>query len=250
MSCVICHLPDARFTCGRCEHRSYCSKTCQLKDWETHVRYCKITKHMLQVANEAQSAYFYAHGLGEKDVVGLNRRNTVLRKDDRVYKLAKSEKEYLETYSFYKKHQSVAIVPFLIEADSAAWVIVTKYEEDFITLHRIVTDNQEIDRDALQLALIEGLAQFKEPSFGKDMLSNLSNIGYNGQCVIFFEDNGERFEFDSHPEMIFQFLQLMCAARSGNLLLDKRNIRRVNEIRVIYERVIEVHSENETWTED
>lgn len=207
---------------------------------------------MLQLANTAQTAYFNEHDLSRGDE-WLNKASTVLRKGDRVYKMAKSEREYLETYSFYKRHQSVGIVPQLVEADHTAWVIVTRYETRFITLHRMVIDNpKSIDKDALQLALIRGLAKFKDASYGKDIQSNLRNIGYEGDMgsIIFFEDNGERFVYTDKVVMIFQFLHMMRNARSGTLLLG--NIRTMDKIRVIVAGELEKmeHSENETASEE
>ncbi len=205
---------------------------------------------MLKLANDAQAALYREYDLSHGDEI-LNKRGTVIRKGEYVYKLCKSEREYLEIYSFYKKHQTAGIVPSLAEADQAAWVVITVYTDRFVTLHRMVTDApQSIDKEAVQMAIIHGLAKFKDPSFGKDMQSNLRNIGFDERTgnIIFFEDNGERFAFANVSEMIFQFLHMMREARSGKLLLGK--IKSIQEIRAVIEAEQREFSDNETWTED
>lgn len=207
----------------------------------------------MELANDAQTAFFAEYNLADGDE-WLNKRQTVLRKGERVYKLAKDEKEYLETYTFYKQHQTARIVPPLVLADQAALVVVTQYMPEYVTLHRMVTDNpQMIDKNALQLALIRGLAKFKDASFGKDLQANLRNIGFisagnEESHVIFFEDNGERFSYRYKSEMIFQFLYMLKGARSGQYLLEK--ILPMQEIETIVQQEERVFSDNETISDE
>ena len=227
-ACSICPR-IARYKCSRC-HTPYCSKTCQFADWAKHCKICKITKEDLKVANDAQAAFFAQY---LKDAEGwLNEKKSVILKDGLVYKLCQSEKEYLETYTFFAQHQRRGgIVPQLIMSDEKAWTIVTIYAPEYVTFHRMTTDRTPIDKDAVQLALIRGLGRFKKNEFGKDLQANLHNIGFNGRSVMFYENNGELYSFNSKAEMIFQFLQMLRNARGGRMLLG--NIKTIEEIEVL-----------------
>jgi hypothetical protein len=217
LQCRVCS-KHARRACNRCHATLYCSKACQLVDWKTHEGKCASTSAFMKRVNSEQASFFEARDLEHADA-SLDRRGSVFLKNNLVYKLCQSEREYLETYIFFKRHKLRGIVPYLVEYNNAALVIVTRYMPEFITLHRIVTDKRALNKEALQTALIRGLARFKQDSFGKDGQANLRNIGFDGQDIMFFEDNGERFVYKTKVEMIVQYLGMLQNARSGKKLL-------------------------------
>ena len=39
--CQACNVKDSKFVCASCSKRWYCSRDCQVDDWETHEEYCE-----------------------------------------------------------------------------------------------------------------------------------------------------------------------------------------------------------------
>jgi hypothetical protein len=177
--------------CGPACGGSYCTRECHLK------RICRPTRAYIDSVNERQWAIYERYQFDEV----MNRKIRVLRKDNLVYKFCQSEQEYLEMCIFYENHQG--IVPTLITVDDKAWVLVTFYAANYIPLSSM--RNTRVD---IQIPLIRALAHFKRNEFGIDILANLKNIGYNVKdgTIIFYENNGCIYRYDSKEEMIFQFL--------------------------------------------
>ena len=206
--CLNCENSDIQHTCMQCSSAHYCSRECQLAQLKTHG--CKPMKRYIDAVNERQWN-IYDRYMFQQDFNGKMR---VLRKERLVYKFCKTEQEYLETCIFYENHQDKGIVPTIITVDDPSWVIVTYLVEDgYVLLGNWVERRTTYEfKEMLQYALIIALSKFKENAFGLDSVANLNNIGYNSAgtgAVIFFENNGKVYRYDSKSEMIFQFLQLL-----------------------------------------
>ncbi len=214
--CTLCQ-KNAHFMCARCSN-PYCSTSCQLRDWENHSKTCKLTKKYIKTMENARDIYSAAKHLD--DAVEL-KRGKVFLLNDIVYKFCDTEKEFLQNYEFFLNNQS--ITPKLIEADHAALVLATANTTGYMNVHRIVTDKVPFDKNVFQIALVKSLLRLNTPAYGRDLMTNVSNIGYRQDppTVIFYENNGKIQSYDTHTDMVLAFLRELKDNRHGNLLIGR-----------------------------
>lgn len=124
----------------------------------------------------------------------------VLYHDGNVYKFC-GIKEYRENIKFLKDNPEVT--PILVDSDDTEFIIITRFMKGYKNLKQI--EPKSLNRSEFESALKKSLSRLNGNYFMNDLL-NLSNIGYNGKDVIFFEQSGEMNQFENKEDMIRVFM--------------------------------------------
>jgi hypothetical protein len=130
----------------------------------------------------------------------IQMRPSVFYHDEKVFKFC-DRKEYGQNIDFLRSNPG--ITPELIASDDEELIIITKFMRGYKNLKEI--EPKSLNREQFERELKLSLLKMDGNFFLNDLL-NLSNIGYNGKDVIFFEQTGGMNDYETKEDMIRVFM--------------------------------------------
>lgn len=127
-------------------------------------------------------------------------RPTVYYHDEKIFKFC-DKIEYKQNIDFLRSNPE--ITPELFASDDEQFIIITKFMRGYKNLKQL--EPKSLDREQFERELKKSLYKMNGNFFLNDLL-NLSNIGYNGRDVIFFEQTGGMNDYENKEDMIRVFM--------------------------------------------